>query len=48
MRRLTPIVSMSAWRRISSLPERAKLSRAPAFTSPRVKVWSSTAMTWAF
>src|SRR3954447_12542999 len=42
------MVSIIAWRRISSLPERAKLSRAPAFTSPSVRVWSSIEMTWAF
>jgi len=42
---LTPIESIIAWRRISSLPDRAKLSRAPAFTRPSVSVWSSIAMT---
>jgi hypothetical protein len=47
-RRLRPIVSIIACRRISSLPDRAKLSRAPAFTSPSVRVCSSIAMTCAF
>jgi hypothetical protein len=31
-------VSIIACRKISSLPDRAKLSRAPAFTSPNVKI----------
>jgi hypothetical protein len=47
-RRFRPIVSIIACRKISSLPERAKLSRAPAFTRPSVNVWSSIAMTCAF
>ena len=42
------MVSIIACRRISSLPDRAKLSRAPAFTRPSVRVCSSIAMTCAF
>ncbi len=43
-----PIMSIAAWRRISSLPPPRNESRAPAVLKPTVSVVASTPMTWAF
>jgi hypothetical protein len=41
----TPIISIAAWRRISSLPPPTKESRAPAVLNPTVRLVASTPST---